>query len=111
MHGNDYQRAALRTAPHYAYPMDMITNGVMGLAGEAGECVDMVKKARYQGHDLDTEHLAKELGDLCWYVALTAYAIGFDMDTIMERNVEKLKKRYPEGFSAERSRNREEGDV
>lgn len=110
---NEYQKAALRTANFDAYPNDdaMTLNGVMGLAGESGECVDMMKKHLFQGHILDVEHLAKELGDVAWYLALTAKSIGYDLETILQMNVDKLKARYPDGFDAERSSHRAAGDI
>lgn len=110
---NEYQTEALRTAAgmNHADNNELLVNGVMGLCGETGECVDMVKKYRFQGHDLDVTHLAKELGDCAWYLAVTAYAIGFDLEKIFQMNVDKLRKRYPDGFDAERSRHRQEGDI
>lgn len=110
MTGNEFQKYALRTAGTMNN-MDMLINGVMGLAGESGECVDLIKKMLFQGHELDKERLAKELGDVAWYLAVTAHAIGYPLDTIFQMNVEKLKERYPDGFDPERSRNRKEGDV
>lgn len=110
MTGNEYQKLAMRTAGT-DNSGDLLVNGVMGLAGESGECVDIVKKHIFQGHALKQEHLAKELGDVAWYLAVAAYAIGYDLDTIMRMNIEKLKERYPDGFSSERSQHREEGDV
>lgn len=102
---NDYQRAALRTAGDKRE--DYLLNGVLGLTGEAGECSDIVKKHLFQGHDLDKAHLAEELGDVAWYLAVTAEAIGWSLSDIFAANVEKLKKRYPDGFDKERSINRE----
>jgi NTP pyrophosphatase (non-canonical NTP hydrolase) len=89
----------------------MELNGVLGLAGESGECVDLMKKHLFQGHTLDKEHLAKELGDVAWYVAVTAYAIGYDLETILQMNVDKLWRRYPEGFDSHRSQHRAVGDI
>lgn len=108
MTGNEYQQAALRTAKDRG--PDLLINGVMGLCGEAGECIDMVKKMLFQGHELDHEQLAKELGDVAWYLAITAHAIDYDLDRVLRMNIDKLKARYPEGFSEERSLHREEGD-
>ena len=108
---NEYQKEALRTANGMADRYPMIINGVLGLCGEAGECADMVKKHLFQGHELDREHLAKELGDVAWYLAVSAYSIGYDLETVLQMNVDKLRKRYPDGFDAERSLNRQEGDV
>jgi NTP pyrophosphatase (non-canonical NTP hydrolase) len=108
---NEYQVEALRTASgmNPAFPMEL--NGVMGLAGESGECVDLMKKHLFQGHTLDKGHLAKELGDVAWYLAVTAYAIGYDLEEILQMNVDKLRKRYPDGFDPDRSQHRESGDI
>ena len=103
---NDYQKEALRTAGEADF-----VNGVLGLCGESGECADIVKKYLFQGHDLDVEHLAKELGDVAWYLAVTAYAIGYDLETVLRLNVRKLRKRYPDGFDPEKSQNRKKGDI
>lgn len=110
---NEYQTEALRTAAGMNHPNNdvILLNGVMGLAGESGECVDMMKKHLFQGHELDKEHMVKELGDVAWYIALSAYAMGYDLETILQMNVDKLRKRYPNGFEAERSLHRQEGDV
>ena len=86
---------------------DVLINGVMGLCGESGEAIDIVKKHLAQGHELDRENLAKELGDIAWYLAETAYAIGYSLEDILQMNIEKLLIRYPEGFSAEKSINRD----
>lgn len=108
---NTYQLLANRTSNPDLMTDVRILVGVLGLAGESGEAADLVKKTWGQGHPLDKEHLAKELGDICWYIAETATAIGYDLETIMRMNINKLIKRYPDGFSMERSLNREEGDV
>lgn len=108
---NEYQKEALRTASNLKGDYPRILNGVMGLAGESGETVDMVKKWIFQGHKLDTEHLAKELGDIAWYLAISADAIGYDLESIMRMNVEKLRVRYPDGFDSERSIHRDSNDI
>ena len=88
---------------------DMITNGVLGLAGEAGECCDIVKKYKYQGHELDKEHLKDELGDVLWYIAETASGLGITLEEVATYNLNKLHKRYHgETFSSNLSKNREE---
>nr|DAX19811.1 MAG TPA: NTP-PPase-like protein [Caudoviricetes sp.] len=71
----------------------------------------MIKKHLYQGHSIDREHLVKELGDIAWYLAVSAKALGYDLESVLQMNVDKLKKRYPEGFSVERSLHRKEDDV
>lgn len=108
---NDYQQEAMRTASGMNYKDNgnvppMLLNGVMGLNGESGECIDILKKALFQGHGLDAEHLAEELGDVAWYLAVSAQALGYTLEDIMQMNVDKLRKRYPAGFSADRSINR-----
>ena len=110
MTGNEYQKLALRTAGTNSL-VDLLINGVMGLNGESGECIDLVKKNIFQEHPLDKVKLASELGDVAWYLAVTAYAIGYDLETIMQMNIDKLKARYPDGFDSERSQHREKGDV
>lgn len=102
MTGNEYQKKALRTA-NGRKQSDLIVNGVMGLNGEAGECIDIVKKHLFQGHALDRDKLIDELGDVLWYIAITCEGLGTTMDDVMEHNIEKLMKRYPEGFDTERS--------
>ena len=109
---NEYQTAALRTAQtDKLTASDLLLNSALGLCGESGEVADLVKKHRFQGHDLDLDHVAKELGDISWYLAVGAYAIGYDLETILQMNVDKLKARYPDGFSADRSLHRAENDV
>ncbi len=109
MRANDYQKAALRTASTLE-PKDLVLNGALGLNGEAGEVADHIKKHLFQGHELDKENLAKELGDICWYIAITAEGLGYDLESIMQMNIDKLRKRYPNGFEAERSLHREENE-
>ena len=105
---NEYQELAMRTLNPALEPKDVLINGVMGLCGESGEAIDIVKKHLAQGHPLDKEKLAKELGDIAWYLAETAYVIGYPLEEILQGNIDKLKARYPEGFSSEKSINRQE---
>lgn len=109
---NEYQQLALRTEPYMNNDIDRILQGVMGLAGESGECVDLMKKHIFQGHSLDMEHLMKELGDVAWYLAITADSIGYTLEEVFEANIKKLEARYPDGrFEANKSINRKEGDI
>ena len=100
---NEYQRLAMKTLNPELSQKDVLINGVMGLCGESGEAIDIVKKWLAQGHELDKERLAKELGDIAWYLAETAYALEIPLEDILQANIEKLKNRYPEGFATERS--------
>ena len=105
---DDYQRAALRTARVDELSKDeLLLNGVMGLCGEAGECIDLVKKARFQGHEIDNDKLRLEIGDCAWYAALASYAVGRPLSEVLQANIDKLKARFPDGFSKERSIHRE----
>lgn len=83
-------------------------NAGEGLSGEVGEVNDIIKKWIYHGHELDEQELKKELGDVCWYLALTCNAFGYELDEIMSMNIDKLKQRYPDGFSEQASINRVE---
>lgn len=102
---DEYQQLAARTIGTRT-PTDQLANMAMGLAGEAGETADMLKKHLFHGKPLDQDELVKELGDVMWYVAGMATAIGASLDDIATRNVDKLRKRYPDGFSAEASAKR-----
>lgn len=106
-----YQKETLRTASgmNIASLKDVnsyILNGVLGMNEEAGEAIGIVKKHIYQGHEFDKKHLAEEICDCVWYIAVTANGIGYTLEDIAKMNVEKLRKRYPNGFETERSINR-----
>lgn len=103
---NDYQRMARRTAGNKK-KSDKMEEDLFGLAGEVGELCDHYKKYMHQGHDLDYNHMAEEAGDVLWYLAEIADALGVTLEDIARRNIDKLRKRYPEGFDPERSINRE----
>ena len=105
---NEYQNLAMRTLNPELCKRDVLINSVMGLCGESGEAIDIVKKWMAHGHELDKEHLAKELGDIAWYLAETAWALDIPLEEILQGNIDKLKRRFPEGFSTERSISREE---
>ncbi len=108
---NEYQKLAMTTLNPELSKKDVLINGVMGLCGESGEAIDIVKKWLSQGHELDREHLASELGDIAWYLAETAYSLELDLESVFEKNIEKLKKRYPEGFDKKRSQERSDSDL
>ena len=113
---NEYQRNAMRTASGISTscPENLLLQGVMGMSGESGEALDIVKKIMFQGHELNEatkEHLIRELGDVLWYVATTAEALSVPLETVMQVNIDKLKARYPMAFDSERSQHREEGDT
>ena len=111
MEVNAYQKLALRTLNKDLTTKEQLADGLMGLNGEAGEAIDILKKHLFQGHDLDKKHLAKELGDVAWYLAVSADAIGYDLEVILKTNIDKLRDRYPTGFNSDLSLNRKEDDI
>lgn len=99
----EYQKLAARTI-NTEMPQELaIANFCMGLAGEAGETIDHLKKALFHGHEASATEIVKELGDVLWYVAGLASVIGLELDDIAVTNIAKLMDRYPEGFNAEDS--------
>ena len=88
-----------------------IFNACLGLSGEVGEFNDMVKKWVFHEKELDIDHAKKEAGDICWYLAMLCESFGWNLEEIMQMNIDKLKARYPEGFDTDRANHREEGDV
>ena len=111
MEVNEYQKLAMATLNPELNKKDVLINSVMGLCCESGEAIDIVKKWMAQGHELDKEHLAKELGDIAWYLAEAATALDLPLEDILQANIDKLKKRYPEGFQTEKSLTRLKGDI
>ena len=113
MNANDYQQDALRTEEGLDYDCSALglIHGLMGLNGEAGECIDIYKKYLFQGHELDKRHLALELGDVAWYLAVSAAHLGYDLETIFKMNIEKRNARYPNGFDSNRSKYRKNYDI
>ncbi len=108
---NEYQRLAMTTLNPELNKKDVLINSVMGLCGESGEAIDIVKKWMAQGHELDKEHLTRELGDIAWYLAEAATALEVPLEDIFQANMDKLKKRYPDGFQTEKSLVRLRGDI
>nr|DAR29933.1 MAG TPA: NTP-PPase-like protein [Caudoviricetes sp.] len=106
---NEYQKLAIRTC-NIDNADRKIHHALHGMVGEIGELHSLYQKL-YQGHDLDEEHLKKECGDLLWFIVEYADAHGWKLDDIAQLNIDKLKKRYPHGFEAERSLHRQEGDI
>ena len=123
---NEYEKVAMRTndglASQRVYSLLMkkdrdylgrlpdpgeLIEGALGLTGEAGEVADHIKKHIFHEHFLDKYHLVKELGDVMWYVVLLCHAIDIDVEEVLRLNIDKLKDRYPGGFSVEASKNRE----
>lgn len=111
MDASEYQKRAMKTLNPALEKKDVLINSVMGLCGESGEAIDIVKKWLAQGHTLDKEHLAKELGDIAWYLAEAATALDLSLGDILQANLDKLEKRYPNGFETRRSLSRAAEDL
>ena len=106
MNFDDYQKLAQRTSSTKTRSAKL-ENGILGLCGEAGECADVYKKYLYQGHEMDWDKLLDEVSDVLWYIAELSCAIGVPLESIAQHNIDKLRKRYPDGFDPERSVHRE----
>ena len=111
MQVNEYQKAAMATLNPALDKKDVLINSVMGLCGESGEAIDIVKKWLMQGHELDREHLVRELGDVAWYLAEAATALDVPLEAVFQGNLDKLGQRFPNGFDTGASENRKEGDL
>lgn len=136
MNGNEYQKLAMRTndgkatdrlndkiemieffkdakagRPAEKYDLGGIFNAAFGLSGEVGEFNDMLKKWVFHEKELDVVHAKKELGDIMWYVAMMCHSFGWELDEILQMNVDKLKARYPQGFDVALANNRKDGDI
>lgn len=103
-----YQKATERTAGKFEDPKQELVAWSMGIGGEAGEYVDGIKKHVFHDHELDKEAQAKELGDLLFYISRSAASLGYTLSQVASMNIEKLQKRYPDGFDPEKSKNREQ---
>lgn len=112
MNFTEYQMLAERTANRGAQytPESRFVNFAFGLAGEAGEVIDSLKKHLFHGHPLDRERLKLELGDVLWYIATITTTAGMTLEDVAIANIEKLKARYPDGFDSEKSINRGVGN-
>lgn len=125
MQGNEYQKLAMRTndgkakerlehhVRHNNMKVDIggVMNACLGLSGEVGELNDMVKKFVFHQKPMDEVHFKKEIGDILWYIAMMCKSCGYDMDEIMQMNIDKLILRYPNGFDTDKANNRKAGDI
>ena len=111
MQANEYQKAAMATLNPALDKKDVLINSVMGWCGESGEAIDIVKKWLMQGHELDKEHLVRELGDVAWYLAEAATALDIPLEAVFQGNLDKLRQRFPNGFDTGASVNRKENDL
>ena len=110
MTGNEYQNLAKRTINEKLYNFELKKHALHGMSSEIGE-INAIYQKVFQGHEFDEEHVKKELGDLLWFIAEYCTAMGFDLDDILEMNINKLKARYPDGFEIQKSLHRKDGDI
>ena len=102
----EFQDISFRTMPKNLWFPDILVNMCMGISGESGEVIDLFKKHLFQGHSLDKKKVAEEIGDLMFYIVNLCTLLDLDMRVVLQGNVDKLKKRYPNGFEVEKSINR-----
>ena len=100
---DDYQRAALRTVNVSLDERDRLLDASAGLAEEAAEVLGLVRKRAFQGKDVDQSRLTEELGDVLWCLAITAHSVGVSLSAVAAANQEKLARRHPDGFRAQRT--------
>lgn len=98
MNFNEYQKLARESARLDQDDVTRLTHWVLGLAGETGEVVEPIKKLIFYGTPIGRTQMVEELGDVLWYLTNIASEYGLYLDEIAEYNIQKLKKRYPEGF-------------
>lgn len=110
MTGNEYQKLAARTINPETTSYEQSMHALHGMVGEIGEIHSIYQKY-YQGHELNKEHIQKELGDLLWFIAEFCTAHCWTLEDTMQMNIDKLMARYPEGFDSERSLHRKAGDI
>ncbi|HDK27887.1 MAG TPA: nucleotide pyrophosphohydrolase [Candidatus Atribacteria bacterium] len=103
MNLKDYMREVRRTRPELNGLSQHRINSIMGVAGEAGELLDLIKKVEFQGHPYDHEKVIEELGDILWYLVYFMDISSVSVDDIINYNVAKLRVRYPQGFSPQDS--------
>ena len=110
MEANIYQVLAARTINPELTKIQLEHHALHGMVSEIGEVHGIYQKV-YQGHELEDEHLKKEIGDLLWFIAEYCTVKGWPLSGVMQLNIDKLKARFPEGFEADKSLNRKEGDI
>ena len=94
-----YRRDVFRTVRPETPERERILIAALGLCGESGEVAENVKKSLFQGHPLETSALRDELGDVLWYFVFLCDTVGLTVEDVMEANVAKRRKRYPDRFA------------
>lgn len=105
---------SLDVIDNFGVSPERVLTAALGICAEGGEFTEVVKKCVFQGKPMDDDaqyHMKRELGDLCWYIAQACIALGISFEDVLDTNIQKLEARYPDGFEAFRSENRQEGDI
>ena len=110
MNANEYQVKASRTMNPNLTEEEERNHALFGLVAEVGEICSIYQK-ELQGHPIDENHLRKECGDVLWFFAELHTHYGWDVETTMRMNIEKLEERYPDGFDVDRSMHRKANDI
>lgn len=114
MQANTYQEEMKKfvSSVHCKPEQSLLIMSALGVAGEAGEYADFIKKVVFHEKPFDKVHAVKELGDVCWYIALACNVLGVSFEEVMETNIKKLNARYSSGsFTVEEANNKKEGDI
>ena len=106
---DEYQVQALRTANGLTERKDRLFNAFLGIVGELGELAENIKHHEFHRHPADDKNKKEELGDILWYLTWLCSEFGLSLEEVARMNIAKLRTRYPEGFSVDRSINRQEG--
>ena len=110
MTGSEYQKLAARTINKELTAKGQEKHALHGIVGEIGELHSLYQKI-YQGHEFDEHHAMSEVSDMLWFIAEYCTAMGWNLDDVMQYNIDKLNSRYPDGFETDKSLNRSEGDI
>lgn len=110
MLGSEYQLLASRTINNDLTKKGQEIHALHGLVGEIGELHSLYQKV-YQGHEFDKNHAMSELSDMLWFIAEYCTSMGWNLDDVMQYNIDKLIARYPDGFEVEKSLHRADGDI
>lgn len=110
MHLNEYQEQAKRFINQKLTFDEVLCHSLFGMCSELGELHGLYQKL-YQGHEFSEQHAKKELGDVLWMIAEYATVMGWDLDDVAQTNLDKLNKRYPNGFEVDKSLHRKAGDI
>jgi NTP pyrophosphatase (non-canonical NTP hydrolase) len=108
--GKAKERLEMKMMGNQIVDIGGVLNAALGLSGEVGELNDMIKKFVFHQKPMDESHFKRELGDICWYLAMMCEACEYNLEDIMQINIDKLKARYPEGFDITKANNRDETD-